>query len=245
MISVPPPAVLLNVWEQAAGWPQAHRTVALLRAADPAMADTDVAHLTVGEADQRLLALRDAAFGSRFDAVSRCPQCSESIELRFRTGDFPAEDAAARAPLALETAGMQVEFRLPTLTDLAEAARAADAAAARALLLCRCITSARTSAGEVVDPATLEPHLVDAVGAALEHADPLACTRLELRCPACAHTWSSVFDVSAYLWMELDNWAKGILREVHLLARAYGWSEAEILSLSVRRRREYLEMVVS
>jgi hypothetical protein len=37
--------------------------------------------------------------------------------------------------------------------------------------------------------------------------------------------------------------AKRLLAEVHLIASAYGWSEAEILGLSRARRDFYLDMV--
>jgi hypothetical protein len=35
------------------------------------------------------------------------------------------------------------------------------------------------------------------------------------------------------------------LREVHVLASANGWSEAEILALSPQRRQRYLEIVTA
>ena len=41
----------------------------------------------------------------------------------------------------------------------------------------------------------------------------------------------------------MEGRAKRLLMDVHLLARAYGWSEAEVLALSPARRRFYLEMV--
>jgi hypothetical protein len=37
--------------------------------------------------------------------------------------------------------------------------------------------------------------------------------------------------------------ARSLLAEVHSLARAYGWTESEILALSPQRRSTYLEMV--
>ncbi|HEX2516118.1 MAG TPA: phage baseplate protein, partial [Chloroflexota bacterium] len=37
--------------------------------------------------------------------------------------------------------------------------------------------------------------------------------------------------------------ARRLLREVHTLARAYGWREAEILALPGRRRQTYLDLV--
>lgn len=37
--------------------------------------------------------------------------------------------------------------------------------------------------------------------------------------------------------------APGLLREIHQLARAYGWSEREIVSLTVDRRAGYLMLL--
>ena len=43
------------------------------------------------------------------------------------------------------------------------------------------------------------------------------------------------------VWSDLTDWVGRTLTEVHQLARAYGWSEAEILAMSGWRRRWYLE----
>jgi hypothetical protein len=39
--------------------------------------------------------------------------------------------------------------------------------------------------------------------------------------------------------------ARRILQQVDALARVYGWNEAEILSLSQKRRQRYLEFIAS
>mgnify|MGYP003381458898 FL=1 len=62
-------------------------------------------------------------------------------------------------------------------------------------------------------------------------------------CPSCDHRWSALFDIVSFFWREIDDWARRTLREVHSLGRAYGWSEADILTLSAWRRRAYLEMI--
>jgi predicted DNA-binding transcriptional regulator AlpA len=74
-------------------------------------------------------------------------------------------------------------------------------------------------------------------------ADPLADIRLGLICPACGHAWQVLFDIVTFFWSEIDAWARRTLREVHALARAYGWREAEILALTARRRQHYLEIL--
>jgi hypothetical protein len=49
--------------------------------------------------------------------------------------------------------------------------------------------------------------------------------------------------VVSFFWMEVESWAYRILRQVHALASAYGWSEGDILAMSPWRRQFYLEMV--
>ena len=67
--------------------------------------------------------------------------------------------------------------------------------------------------------------------------------QLDLTCPACGHAWQAPFDIATFVWRELDDWAQRTLREIHVIAGAYGWSEDEILQLSARRRQIYVEMI--
>jgi hypothetical protein len=84
---------------------------------------------------------------------------------------------------------------------------------------------------------------VAAVAEAMGRADPQAAAEIALTCPACAHRWTVAFDAGAFLWAEIQAWAQQILRDVHTLAAAYGWNEAEILALPPARRRAYLDLV--
>ena len=43
-------------------------------------------------------------------------------------------------------------------------------------------------------------------------------------------------DITAYLWSEVEDWAKRLLIEIHTLASAYGWREAELLALEPAQR---------
>jgi hypothetical protein len=68
-------------------------------------------------------------------------------------------------------------------------------------------------------------------------------TLLELRCAACGEAWTEPLDVVSFFVAELDVVARNLLAEVHLLARAYGWREADALALPARRRAAYLELI--
>ncbi len=72
--------------------------------------------------------------------------------------------------------------------------------------------------------------------------DPQAEILLDVACPACGHAWQTLLDIVDFVWREVSAGATRLLEEVHTLARAYHWREADILALSSRRRQAYLEM---
>ncbi len=74
-------------------------------------------------------------------------------------------------------------------------------------------------------------------------ADPLAEIRIALRCPGCGNESAETLDIVSFLWGEIQARAKRLLWEVHAIASVYGWSEAQVLSLSATRRSHYVEMV--
>lgn len=242
-MTIPSPSQLLDVWERGVHQPP-HRRVWLLLEAAHAGAAEEVGRLSVGGADQQLLQLRRFLFGDHFEAVCACPGCGETMELNFAVTQLLAPEGASSAgeERHLSAAGWEIRFRTPSLADLAEAGRQPDADSARAWLLERCVVRAE-QAGAVLAPAQLPEPALTALGAAVQAADPQAITELSLTCPACQHAWNTLFDVGGFLWSELHAWALRLLREVHALATHYGWSEADILALSVPRRRHYLELL--
>ncbi len=118
---------------------------------------------------------------------------------------------------------------------MARIASAAEGTDAARTLLNLCLVAGDTTAwGE---------EEVEAAGERLAAADPLAEVRLDFKCPACGETFAESLDLATFLWSELEARAERLLLDVHLLAREYGWSEAEVLALSPVRRNFYLEMV--
>ena len=90
---------------------------------------------------------------------------------------------------------------------------------------------------------TISDELISELAAHLEAVDPDADMTLDVTCSACGARSEAVFDVAVYLWTEIEAEALRLLRDVHCLARGYGWGEADILALSPFRRRAYLELV--
>jgi hypothetical protein len=101
----------------------------------------------------------------------------------------------------------------------------------------------RQTNGDEVELPSLPDEVSEAVVAEIARHDPQGDIRFDLVCPDCSHRWEAIFDIVTFAWNEIGAWAGRLLRQVHTLARAYGWREAEILALSPFRRRLYLEML--
>lgn len=238
---VPSNTALLEVWERAFAKPLAVKACALLSLAHPEAPFEDLGAWTVGQRDRALLELRQGLFGTRLDAVAHCPACAQKLELSFST--FEVIGKVVQPPEALEVSagGYRVRVRLPTVHDLTQLQIGHSAQD----LLERCLLEVRIKKKLELAPTAyaLPDTVLNAIGEAMSQADPQALIELSLECPSCTHRWLSVFDIAFYLWRELDTWAHRTLHDVHQLARAYGWSEAQVLVLSPNRRRLYLEMV--
>lgn len=218
---------LLSVWESGSRQIPLRRALAMIAAACPEVSSDSLASLTIGQRDARLLALREAMFGAELTGITDCPECGEKIELSFNCSDIRQQaEIEPAAELAVQSNGREVRFRLPTSADLL-------AVSSSEQLLERCLLDRANHLTKDVFPAVAEK---------MSSADPMADIYLALNCPNCAHKWEAAFDIVAFLWREISSAARRLLREVHTLASAYGWTEPEILSLSPARRRVYLEM---
>ena len=145
------------------------------------------------------------------------------------------------AVVEISHADYRVCMRPPQIIDLLQI-EGEIFSARRAALLARCLLQVQHG-GQPLAASALPEALIGLIAAQLAAADPQADVQLELSCPACGQGWSAIFDIASFLWRELDAWARRMLREVHTLALAYGWSEATIVALSNERRATYLEMV--
>jgi uncharacterized protein (UPF0212 family) len=236
------PAQLLELWERGRAAPPAARAVLLLDAACPESTPEALARLSIGRRDNLLLTLRELTFGTQLTGVADCPACGQRIEASFRSADIRATPPEVDETFVVVDGEYEVRFRLPDSRDLLAVPASSDSDAARCLLLERCVVGARRR-GEPVVAAELPDAVVAAVTSSMAESDPQADVRFELQCPECGQAWQSIFDVVGFFWTEIDAWAQRILGEVHSLARAYGWREAEILNLSPQRRQIYLDLL--
>jgi hypothetical protein len=240
-------AALLQVWEEGVEEPLVRRALRLLAAACPDATPESLARLSIGERDRRLLTLREWTFGPSLSTEARCPDCGERLEMTFDVALLRggrAHDAGAEQhdrPSVLAVGDYELRFRLVTSDDL-EVIAGVDAARAAPALLERCVDTALHKGKEVALD-RVPPAILEALEQEMARRDPDADLEIGVSCVNCHQSWQVMFDIASYFWSELDVWAARLLREVHTLASAYAWSEADILGMSPLRRRCYLHMV--
>ena len=220
------PALTLSLWERAIGRRGVARDEALL----------DAAPNRLSERNRLALQRYAALFGSRVELLGNCPHCGEPVEF-----DIDVDQCARQLPEDADECeqwhecveeGVAVRFRLPTPADLHGLSDIADADVFAETLFARC-----TEPGLPVSLAVRE-----AICRRIEALAPGASVSFALSCPACGGHWNAPLDAMELLWRGLRGHAEQLLADVAQLARAWGWSERDILAMSPVRRAAYLQL---
>ena len=234
---------ILTIWET--GWDQhpVDRALTVLAVA-LREAPERLAALSVGERDTLLLAVREATFGAELNGYADCRACAQPLEFAVPVAGLrlTASPDAGAPTHELQADGVTLRFRLPDSRDLGAVAGCVGPDQGRRVLVERCVLEV-TRDGEASAVGELSPGAVASLAARMAELDPQAEMLLDLHCTACGHAGHVVLDIAQFFWAELVVQAKRLLREVHVLARAYAWPESDILAMSAWRRRCYLEMV--
>jgi hypothetical protein len=236
-------ADILNLWEHGAGLHAIDQALLVLRHALPECNYDDLADLPIGHRDGLLLDVHRRNFGNELEGYAECPECQERLE--FSIACELLSHVNATEQVTTKTVNIDDSdflLRCPNSRDLAAAIIAGDLKSAKQTLLNLCALRANGSG----QASCVLPEATQAVIAAeLLAIDPRAETVLDLGCPECGNACRRVFDITAFLWTEIRARARRLLQEVDALARAYGWSEADILGMSEARRALYVQMVIS
>ncbi len=188
--------------------------------------------LTLGEADGLLADLHAQLFASRLPCEAACAHCGARFEftldlpeLRARLREAAASAARAEADGTLRAASGR-RFRPPRLADLARLEAEGAEAWLRALL--------------IEGPFESEPFEAEMAAAC-----PVLAQDIAAACPDCGAANRVRFDMARFLVETLAGEAPLLWREVHLIARAYGWGLAEILALTRPVRRQLAGLIVA
>lgn len=251
-MAAPAATDLVALWDRACGLGPVDRALVLAQAVggDP----EQLLDQPVGVTHGLLLELRERLAGPRMEATAGCPRCDQVVELVLDAHELRALGASEPVPepvpeplpqpaTTVGTPGSSpyvVRGHPPTPGDLIAVAGAADAVTA---LRGRCL-SVTSEAGEPLGIDVLGEEQLAASEQRLAAADPLSEILLGTTCPSCGTGFEAEVDVAAFVWAEVEAAAHRLLQEVDVLARAYGWTEAEVLGLSPTRRAAYLRLVL-
>ena len=236
------PSQLLDVWERGFSESTSVRALQLLEVAFPETSRDALTQLPIGQRNALLLDLRECLFGNRFAGLANCPACQERLDFELNLGDLRTKPWGISEPMTLTVDDYDLRFRLPDSDDLLAIGNENEIKTASQVLLQRCLIDAKHNGAEA-SASELPEKIIDAIADTMERTDAQANLECALRCPQCHHAWNAVFDLASILWSELNAWAARTLWQVHALASAYAWSEAEILGLTPNRRQIYLEMI--
>jgi hypothetical protein len=234
-------AALVQAWSAAQAGPPWRRVPELL--AELGLVGRDEAgRLPLGTVAAAVLRLvRGWSPAGRLAATAACRACGQRLEIGVPVDALLAlENPACTGRHRVELADCRLTVRAPRPADLAAAAAGAggDPVAAERLLLARCLVEADPPLPPDEDAA-----LAAVVAAACEALDPLGVVSFSVTCPECGTADAPLADVIGWGWALVDARVRQLLGEVHRLASAYGWTEAEVLALGPWRRRVYLELV--
>lgn len=182
------------------------------------------AEQSLGACNRQLARMHRQLVGRPVEAVVSCG-CGEDLEVVL-----PLEAIAAApdpAPQIEIAAPGPRQFRLPRLSEIALAGRPQDLAS-------RCA---------VDDGGPVPEAYVDALDAAWAQADSAAEIALDLTCPSCGAAVRARADLALFVARDFDLRVQGLMAEIHGLACAYGWTEAEVLAVPPARRRAYAALI--
>jgi hypothetical protein len=224
-------AEILRLWECAVGLSRWQRDDALLSAKAPPPPG-------LGGRNAALLSMRSGIFGRQWPLKSRCPNCGCDCE--FEVDSIALVDdlgrlAPAEISRTIAWAGRSILLRAPRADDLQAISHHRDSRSAAIALVERCLS------GEL-DISGMDDEELEEIGRSIEALDPAAVVTFQLRCPACEAEWSAAIDIGEAFWCELRHAAERSLIEVDALARAYGWTEDQVMGLSLMRRAAYLQL---
>lgn len=199
--------------------------------------------LPIPDLDALLLLIRRTVFGDRIQTDARCADasCGSRIDVDFSIEAYVAHHApriprnvmlSDEGPDRLSWCrlrGSDIRFRLPLVADRMAVAGTNNPALALAR---RCM-----------QPPNLPVSQQRRVEQAMAALAPSLSHELEGRCPDCGAPVVLYFDIQAFALAELRDQARYVYDDVHLIARAYQWSETEILALPRSRRITYAELI--
>jgi hypothetical protein len=189
------------------------------------------AELCSSDRDALLAGLHRLLWGDRIECSLSCPACQSLYDLSFELSALEhhlhkqGKPAQAIAPRRIADP-QEGPLNLPSAAE-------EEGAADRGLEVGVALLAAGIAGREDVDPVELS--------ARLESLAPILDVDLDAPCAECGRPQQVRFDIQSFVLQRLLDERELVLNDVHALARGYGWSLSEIVSLKRSLRRSLVE----
>jgi len=233
---------LLLLWESALDRPLIEKGLLALTFSYPEYGPEQIAAFSIGDRDARLLQVRENLFGPWLSNTASCPQCKQKVEWEMSVEALkvqPINETGETKIIDMSYENYTFRLRLPNSADLMQITNNRDIETQTRELIKKCLVHADLPYEQIEN----SEELINAISLLLSENDPQADIDMNLQCPECTHSWSAVFDITQYLWMEIHERVLRLIQDIYVLANRFGWSENDILSMSRRRRSLYLNMI--
>ncbi|WDE03647.1 hypothetical protein SG34_019995 [Thalassomonas viridans] len=168
-----------------------------------------------------------------------CRRCKASFDFELDLQALPVAEGDENYPFVeVELDKLQLRLRLPNGHDQAILADKTEVEIP-AVLLKLCLLAQGREFDVDAFVANLSEAEVASIEQAMEQASPGIVTDIQVSCSNCSHVNPVYLDP----YRLLNRGYGDLLAEIHRLARAYHWTEQQILALPAQRRAAYLAMI--
>lgn len=197
--------------------------------------------LSIGDRAALMLHARRLELGDNLDCTISCTKCGKEMSLVL-SAEKLLNTKHPEPNVSYHTQAGSFDLRIRPLTalDQENLLNAKGDEDPQQALARSCVASSDPSL-----PEQLPIQVIEAIGLKLEQVDPLSNLLLGILCPECGHRFRASFNVEDFVLQELRIGSSDLDSEVHQLAFHYHWSENDILSLPVQRRRKYISLINS
>lgn len=228
---------ILDVWDHCVGKNQTIKGASLASLAFHDAHTSNIENWSIEKRDVALFHVRKSLFGNHFNNITNCPHCNQRVEweLDFQQLGIPSlESVPDNVEIPINTPDYHLRVRLPLSNDLFGKDEFE--------IIKNCILNFKEYQGEAIDK-TIPKIIINQINYEFDKVCKASNITYLLSCAECSHEWQVFFDIVSYLWQEIDQWAKTFLDQIYMLAKAFGWSERDIINMSENRRHHYLNLI--
>lgn len=205
-----------------------------------------VCQMTVGDRVAILLNLRKLTLGEIMHCEINCPSCKEIIFIDLSVSNLlqPVE-SLPKTEYEIKIDNFTLKVRLPNGRDqgamlssygnttILQSASQAASDAIRSFIV----------SSEPSLPDVISDDFVAKLGSEMEKLDPQSNILLNIECPTCKDSFQTPFFIEDFFFQEISAIQGQVEEEIHWLAYHYHWSEKDILSLTMKRRKRYVDLI--